>query len=36
MEKKHFNSGGWTKGRFSQAVVVTGTGKMIFFSGAAS
>jgi enamine deaminase RidA (YjgF/YER057c/UK114 family) len=33
MEKKHFNYGSWTKGRFSEAVTVTGPGKMIFLAG---
>lgn len=32
-EKKHFNYGRWTKGRFSEAVTVTGPGKMIFLAG---
>jgi enamine deaminase RidA (YjgF/YER057c/UK114 family) len=33
MDKKHFNYGSWTKGRFSEAVTVTGPGKMIFLAG---
>ncbi len=32
-EKKNFNYGRWTKGRFSEAVTVTGPGKMIFLAG---
>lgn len=32
-EKKHYNYGTWTKGRFSEAVTVTGPGKMIFLAG---
>lgn len=32
-EKKHFNYGRWTKGRFSEAVTVTGPGRMIFLAG---
>src|SRR3954471_8015559 len=32
-EKKHFNYSEWTKGRFSEAVTVTGPGKMIFLAG---
>jgi 2-iminobutanoate/2-iminopropanoate deaminase len=32
-EKKHYNYGEWTKGRFSEAVTVTGPGKMIFLAG---
>lgn len=32
-EKKHYNYGSWTKGRFSEAVTVTGPGKMIFLAG---
>jgi len=35
-QKKHFNYGRWTKGRFSQAVTVTGPGKMIFLAGIGS
>lgn len=33
MEKKHYNYGQWTKGRFSEAVTVTGPAKMIFLAG---
>ncbi len=32
-QKKHYNYGRWTKGRFSEAVTVTGPGKMIFLAG---
>lgn len=32
-EKKHYNYGTWTKGRFSEAVTVTGPAKMIFLAG---
>ena len=32
-EKKNYNYGNWTKGRFSEAVTVTGPGKMIFLAG---
>ncbi|HZD88580.1 MAG TPA: RidA family protein [Pseudolabrys sp.] len=32
-ERKRFNYGSWTKGRFSEAVTVTGPGKMIFLAG---
>ena len=32
-EKKHYNYSEWTKGRFSEAVTVTGPGKMIFLAG---
>jgi enamine deaminase RidA (YjgF/YER057c/UK114 family) len=32
-EKKHYNYGRWTKGRFSEAVTVTGPAKMIFLAG---
>ena len=35
-EKKHYNYGSWTKGRFSEAVTVTGPGKMIFLAGIGS
>jgi hypothetical protein len=31
--QEHFNYGSWTKGRFSEAVTVTGPGKMIFLAG---
>lgn len=33
LEKKHFNYAKWTQGRFSEAVTVTGPGKMIFLAG---
>src|ERR1700681_1509792 len=33
LEKKHYNYSEWTKGRFSEAVTVTGPGKMIFLAG---
>jgi enamine deaminase RidA (YjgF/YER057c/UK114 family) len=33
MDKQHFNYGAWTRGRFSEAVTVTGPGKMIFLAG---
>jgi enamine deaminase RidA (YjgF/YER057c/UK114 family) len=33
VEKKHYNYGQWTKGRFSEAVTVTGPAKMIFLAG---
>jgi 2-iminobutanoate/2-iminopropanoate deaminase len=33
MDKQHFNYGTWTKGRFSEAVTVTGPGKMIVLAG---
>src|SRR5262249_28510149 len=32
-EKKTYNYSDWTKGRFSEAVVVTGPGRMIFLAG---
>lgn len=32
-EKKHYHYGEWTKGRFAEAVVVTGPAKMIFLAG---
>jgi len=32
-EKRHYNYGTWTKGRFSEAVTVAGPGKMIFLAG---
>ncbi len=35
-EKKAYNYSEWTKGRFSEAVVVTGPGKMIFLAGVGS
>src|SRR6476620_4406807 len=33
LEKKHYNYSEWTKGRFSEAVTVTGPAKMIFLAG---
>src|SRR6266849_3540793 len=33
LEKKHYNYSEWTKGRFSEAVTVTGPGKLIFLAG---
>lgn len=35
-EKKHYNYSEWAKGRFSEAVTVTGPGKMIFLAGVGS
>ena len=35
-EKRHYNYSEWTKGRFSEAVTVTGPGKMIFLAGIGS
>jgi enamine deaminase RidA (YjgF/YER057c/UK114 family) len=35
-EKQNFNYGRWTKGRFSEAVTVTGPAKMIFLAGIGS
>src|ERR1041385_465441 len=35
-EKKHYNYGRWTKGRFAEAVTVTGPSKMIFLAGIGS
>src|SRR5262247_2402787 len=32
-EKKNYNYSEWTKGRFSEAVTVTGPGKLIFLAG---
>src|SRR5664279_2655989 len=32
-EKKNYNYSDWAKGRFSEAVTVTGPGKMIFLAG---
>src|ERR1700744_597134 len=32
-EKQNYNYSDWTKGRFSEAVTVTGPGKMIFLAG---
>src|SRR6476620_12674964 len=36
VEKKNYNYSEWTKGRFSEAVTVTGPGKMIFLAGVGS
>jgi 2-iminobutanoate/2-iminopropanoate deaminase len=36
LEKKNYNYGNWTKGRFSEVVTVTGPGKLIFLAGAGS
>src|SRR5215475_6833280 len=36
LEKKNYNYNEWTKGRFSEAVTVTGPGKMIFLAGVGS
>ena len=33
LDVKHYNYSEWTKGRFSEAVTVTGPGKMIFLAG---
>ncbi len=33
LEKSHHNYAEWTKGRFSEAVTVTGPGRMIFLAG---
>lgn len=33
LETKHFNYSEWTKGRFSEAVTVTGPGKWVFLAG---
>jgi len=33
LEKQNFNHNEWTKGRFSEAVTVTGPGKWIFLAG---
>src|SRR5438552_18526464 len=33
LEKKNYNYSEWAKGRFSEAVIVTGPGKMIFLAG---
>ena len=33
LEKKSYNYSEWTKGRFSEAVTVTGPGKIIFLAG---
>lgn len=35
-ERGHHNYGRWTKGRFSEAVTVTGPAKMIFLAGIGS
>ena len=35
-ERRHYNYGRWTKGRFSEAVTVTGPAKMIFLAGIGS
>jgi enamine deaminase RidA (YjgF/YER057c/UK114 family) len=35
-EKKNYNYSDWTRGRFSEAVTVTGPGKMIFLAGVGS
>jgi enamine deaminase RidA (YjgF/YER057c/UK114 family) len=35
-EKKHYNYGDWTRGRFSEAVTVTGPARMIFLAGIGS
>src|SRR5215470_15740563 len=35
-EKKHYNYAEWAKGRFSEAVTVTGPAKMIFLAGVGS
>jgi 2-iminobutanoate/2-iminopropanoate deaminase len=32
-EKKHYNHSEWAKGRFSEAVTITGPGKLIFLAG---
>ena len=36
LEKKNYNYSEWTKGRFSEAVTVTGPGKIIFLAGVGS
>jgi len=36
LDKRHFNYGRWTKGRFSEAVTVTGPAKMVFLAGIGS
>jgi 2-iminobutanoate/2-iminopropanoate deaminase len=33
VERQHHNYGQWTKGRFSEAVTVSGPGRMIFLAG---
>ena len=35
-EKRNYNYGKWTKGRFSEAVTVTGPAKMLFLAGIGS
>jgi 2-iminobutanoate/2-iminopropanoate deaminase len=35
-EKKVYNYGNWTKGRFAEAITVKGPGKMIFLAGVGS
>src|SRR5262249_37445321 len=35
-EKKHYNYSEWTKGRFSEAVTVTGPSKLVFLAGVGS
>jgi len=35
-EKRNYNYGQWTKGRFSEAVTVTGPAKMLFLAGIGS
>ena len=35
-EKRHFNYGRWTKGRFSEAVTVIGPAKTVFLAGIGS
>src|SRR5450759_5661811 len=35
-EKKNYNYGEWTKGKFSEIVTVVGPGKMIFLAGVGS
>ena len=36
LEKKHYNYSEWTKGRFSEAVTVTGPGRTIYLAGVGS
>ena len=33
MERHHYNYGEWTKGRFPEAMTVTGPGKLVFLAG---
>ena len=33
LDKQHFNHNEWTKGRFSEAVTVSGPGKWVFLAG---